>query len=101
MIGVQVHLEVDRPDVLEAAVVKLRGATALRVLSISVAAVVVPRTTMALLGALPVHELHLVSAAFRRHPTLSRLSVSHLDNAGVKSYVDAICRRCVRLGFFM
>eukprot|EP00892_Ulva_mutabilis_P004325 jgi/Ulvmu1/2264/UM013_0111.1 len=90
----EIHLDADRADVLEAAVGNLQNAPALRTLSIAVGGAAVSRMLMSLLGALPLQELRLVSAAFHKHPTLSCLAASHVDNAAVKAYVDAVWRRC-------
>lgn len=93
----QLHLEVDQEDVLEAAVAKLGGMAALRVLTVTVAAGAVPRRTMAAVGALRLREVRVVRAAAAawRHSGLARRCGSHLDDGAVKAYVDAVCCWCV------
>ena len=93
--GVQVHLQVDQPQLMDACLVPLRRMTSLLVLSVAVGAFILDERQMSQLGDLPVRDLRLISQNYKKNPTLPRPCCSHLDNAGVKAYVDAVCRRCV------
>jgi hypothetical protein len=90
----QVHLQVDQPGVMDASLLALRRIPQLQVLSIAVGSFILDERQMSQLGELPVADLTLISQVYKKQPTLPRPCCSHLDNAGVKAYVDAVCQRC-------
>jgi hypothetical protein len=90
----QVHLQVDQPGVMDASLMALRRITQLQVLSVAVGSFILDERQMSQLGELPIADLTLISQAYKKQPTLPRPCCSHLDNAGVKAYVDAVCQRC-------
>lgn len=92
----QLTLHVDVPKVLDACLAPLRHAPRLASLTIAVGSFILDEAAMTALGELALSDLRLVSHTFRKQ-ALPRPSCSHLDNAGIKAFVDAVCRRCARL----
>ena len=90
----QVHLQVDQQGVMDASLLALRRITQLQVLNIAVGSFILDERQMSQLGELPIADLTLISQVYKKQPTLPRPCCSHLDNAGVKAYVDAVCQRC-------
>ena len=85
--GVQVHLQVDRPQMMDACLVPLRRMTSLLV---AVGACILDERQMSQLGDLPVTDLRLISQNYKTNPTLPQPCCSHLENGSVKAYVDAV-----------
>ena len=101
----QVHLQVDQQGVMDASLLALRRITQLQVLNIAVGSFILDERQMSQLGELPIADLTLISQVYKKQPTLPRPCCSHLDNGGVKAYVDAVCQRCAsgplqRLAYF-
>lgn len=90
-----VHLLVDSSPELYACLEPLWRMPALRVLDVT-AAFLLEEPQLSIIGALPLHDLRLMSQMYKQQPSLARLCCSHLDNQGVKALVDAICKRSFR-----